>query len=403
MTARSLYQRRRGRRVRLSSGSRDRPARLRVLILPEWYPSESDRFAGVFVRDQARAASRFHDVTVLVHDPQARRAGDPSVTDGIEDGLHTVRVRTRTRPGSPAGRVAFLLAAARLIRSLQRRGRAPDVVHAHVFSAGFIALLLAHGRYPVVVSEHHSDFIEGKVRGRDARVAHIVFRHADMVCPVSACLKAHLEQFEPSARYEVVPNVVDVEEFETRAERPSRRDGATRLLVVASLSRQKGIEYLLEALAEVHRTHPDFTLEVVGDGPRRRELEQRARSRLPSGVVIFHGSRSRAEVAAFMAQADVLVAPSIVETFGVAVIEAVAAGLPIIATRAVPDHERLEGRFGIIVPPHDPEALREAVVAMLEGGWTVPADAALELTRSFSEPVVSRRWDEIYRALVRTS
>jgi glycosyltransferase involved in cell wall biosynthesis len=284
--------------------------------------------------------------------------------------------------------------------SLHRDGRSPDIVHAHVFSAGFIALLLARGRYPVVVSEHHTDFIDGKVRGRDALAAHLVFRYADMVCPVSTRLRRHLEALEPAGLYEVVPNVVDIETFTARAQRRWRRDGTTRLLVVAALSPQKGIEYLLDALAEVHRTHPDFTLEVVGDGPGRRELEQRAHDRLPSGVVTFHGSRSRAEVAEFMARADVFVLPTIVETFGVAVIEAVAAGLPVITTSAVPDHERLEGRFGIIVAPHDTAALRDAVLRMLKEGWTVPADAAIELTRSFSAAAVSRRWDEIYRALV---
>ena len=376
--------------------------RRRVLILPEWYPSASDPSSGGFVRDQALAAARRHDVTVLVHDPQGRSRRGVSICHGVEDGLRTVRVHTRTGSGTASGRIRFLLAAARLLRSWRRRGEAPDIVHAHVFSAGFLALLLSRGRYPVVLSEHHTDFIEGKVVGRDALIARFAFRHADLVCPVSARLMRCLEELEPSGRYEVVPNVVDVEAFVAN-ERPPRRAGTTRLLTVAMLSPQKGIEHLLDALAEVRLTRTDFTLDLVGDGPSRGKLERLARERLPPGVVTFHGTRSRAEVAAIMARSDVFVLPSIAETFGVVVIEALAAGLPIIATRAVPEYERLEGRFGIIVAPHDTEALRDAVLRMLEERWTVPRGDAVELARSFSAPVMSRRWDEVYGAVARAS
>ena len=351
-------------------GSR-RSDRLRVLMLPEWYPSASNPYAGVFVRDQAQAAARVHDVTVLIHDKRARAGRAASVSDGIEDGLRTIRVHTSAGPDTTAGRIAFLLAAARVLRNLSARGEGPEVIHAHVFSAGLIALLLSRRQWPVVVSEHHTDFIEGKVRGRDAVVARLVFKHADLVCPVSTSLKAHLQAFEPSGRYEVVPNVIDAESFTRPEHRGQIRTGPMRLLTAASLVPQKGIEYLLDALVEVRRTRSDFTLDVLGDGSSRSRLERIARERLP-GVVTFHGARRRTEVAAFMARSDVFVLPSVVETFGVALIEALAAGLPIIATRAVPDHERLAGRFGIIVAPHDTEALRDAVLRCSTVGGPCP-------------------------------
>ncbi len=370
---------------------------MRILIRPEWYPSASSPTAGVFIRDQARAAARLHDVTVLVHHPMPRARGEASVTTALEDGLRVVRVHTRMRLGTTRGRLEFLAIAALALRRMRRRGQGPDILHGHVFSSGFLALLLSHGRYPVVVSEHHTDFIEGKVRGRDAVVARFVFRHATLVCPVSGRLERHLEQFQPSGRYEVVPEVVDVEPFVPSAQQIARHGGPARLLVVALLSPQKGIEYLLDALAQVHDTRSDFVLDVVGDGPERPALEQLALVRLPSEVVSFHGERSRAEVAAFMARADAFVLPSVVETFGVVLIEALAAGLPIITTRAVPDYQRFEPPFGIVVQRRDAAALRDAVLAMLERGSTGSPAAALALARSFSEPAIGRRWDEIYR------
>jgi glycosyltransferase involved in cell wall biosynthesis len=401
-TERSFSRRRLGGIAgRLSSPSPRASERLRVLVLPEWYPSPEEPVSGVFVRDQARAAARAHDVTILFHDPRKCRNRWPFVSDRVEDGLRTVRVHTRTGPATTVGRIAFVFAAVRLLRTLRRRGEAPDIVHAHVYSAGLIALLLSRGSCPVVVSEHHSDFVEGKVRGNEARMARFVFRHASLVCPVSPSLLTHLEELEPSGRYEVVPNVVDVEAFVSRSERPAQGAGTKRLLVVALLSPQKGIAYLLDGLAEVYRTRQDFTLDVVGDGPLRLQLEQLARDRLPRSVVNFHGLLERDRVAELMTRADVLVVPSVVETFGVVVIEALAAGLPVIATRAVANHEYLQDRFGLVVAPCRAGSLRDAVLTMLDAGWTVPRGAALEVARSFSESVVSQRWSEIYRMLCR--
>lgn len=374
--------------------------RLRILVVPEWYPCESVPTSGVFIKDQALAAARFHDVTVLVHDPTPRPVGGAAVTSGMVDGLRVVRVRTRARHGTRAGRVAFLLVAARVLRRMRRHGQAPDIIHAHVFSAGLVALMLSRGRQPVVVSEHHTDFIEGKVAGWDARVASFVFRRADLVCPVSSRLKHHLEALQPSGRYAVVPEVVDVEAFlgmqPHRASRPR-----TRFLVVAMLSPQKGIEYLLEAFAQAHQTRADLTLDVVGDGPGRRVLENIAQSRLPAGVVRFHGERSRAEVASFMMDADVFVLPTVVETFCVVLIEAVAAGLPIITTTAVPDHTRF-ARLGLVVEPRDTDALRNAILKMLDQPLIPPQEVAIETAQSFSMLTVSQRWDHIYRTLART-
>jgi glycosyltransferase involved in cell wall biosynthesis len=370
----------------------------RVLIVPEWYPSKSEPSSGVFVRDQAKAVSGTHDVTVLFHDPDPRRAGEPPFSDCIEDGLRTIRVHTRSAHGTRAGRIAFLFVAARLVRDMRRRGEPADIVHAHVFSAGFVALVLSRlsrRGCAVVVTEHHTDFVEGKVVGRDARVARIVFKYADLVCPVSTRLKTHLEHLQPSGRYVVVPNVVDADAFALSRKHPLSHE-STRLLVVAGLTPQKGLEYLFAALAEVHQTRADFTLDIVGDGPRRSALEQIARERLPADAVTFHGMRTRQEVAEFMARSDVFVLPSIVETFGVVLIEALAAGLPIITTRAVPDHERLEGRFGIVVPPKDAGALRDAVLAMLDRRWKAPRNAAAEVVRSYSAATVSGQWSEVY-------
>jgi glycosyltransferase involved in cell wall biosynthesis len=267
-----------------------------------------------------------------------------------------------------------------------------------VFSAGFAALLLARGRCPVIVSEHNSDFIEGRIRGRAAAIAHLVFRRSRLVCAVSTRLRDHLAAFEPAGRYEVVPNVVDVELFASSTHETGRA-GSARLLTVATLAPQKGLEYLVQALAEARLTRGDVTLDLVGDGPCRASLEHLAGDMLPPGAITFHGARAREESAAMMAHSQVFVLPSVVETFGVVVIEALAAGMPIITTSAVPAGDDLPAGCARIVPPRDSSALAQAILALLESDRSPASEETRALVRSFSAPVVGQRWDAIYRSL----
>ena len=132
----------------------------KILIVPEWYPWPDRPGLGAWVREQARAVARENEVVVLASDRSGRSlAGGFGIVEGEEDGLRVVRVRYRAAAvpkGDFAARLAGMAAA---LRRLRRGGFEPDVVHAHVFSAGFPALLLARrSRAPLVVSEHYSGF-----------------------------------------------------------------------------------------------------------------------------------------------------------------------------------------------------------------------------------------------------
>lgn len=371
---------------------------MRVLILPEWYPAESQTAAGSFVRDQARAVSRLHDVRVMTHDPR-RLSGrsEPAVSESVEDGIRTLRIRTRFRRGTPAGRAEFTLLADRALRRLWRDGKPPDLIHAHVYASGLVALLLSRRRCPVVLSEHHSDFVEGLVDGRMSLAAHAVLKHARVVCPVSDALRDAMRRFEPLGHYEVVPNVVDSDPFVAARARLSSPPRSRRLLVVAFLNRQKGLEHLFKALAGLAETRRDFGVDIIGDGPCRPELEEFARGHLPPGLVTFHGVGKREAVAEAMALSHALVVPSVVETFGVVVIEAIAAGLPVVTTTAVPAREWIPPGAGMVVPPGDSQALADAIGVMMDRNQRPSHAAAALVAEHFSESVVAARWDEIYR------
>jgi glycosyltransferase involved in cell wall biosynthesis len=159
----------------------------------------------------------------------------------------------------------------------------------------------------------------------------------------------------------VIPNGVDHRAFAARTPRPRLRE----ILTVANLRPEKNHDVLLRAAAELARNHPDLRLRFAGAGPQRAALESLAASLGLSGRVELLGHRD--DVPALLAQADLFVLPSRSEAFPNGAIEAMAAGLPVVAsaTGGLSDliaHERT----GLLVPPGDAGALAAAMRRLIE-------------------------------------
>jgi len=159
---------------------------------------------------------------------------------------------------------------------------------------------------------------------------------------------------------QVVPNgVPDVGVQTRRAKRPT--PGRLRVGTVGRLSYEKGMDVLVEAFALVRRCLPDADLVVVGDGAERAALERLASERGLTGAVSFLGLRD--DVPALLGGFDVFVLPSRTEGLPMAILEAMSAGLPIVATAVggVPEVIR-HGRNGLLVRPEAPNDLADAIV-----------------------------------------
>ncbi len=317
---------------------------MKILVVPKWFPWPEQPVFGIFCREHARALATRHEVVVLASLATPRPDfGLYRLTDEVEEGIRTLRVRYRRPWLRPFALVCQTLGMLAARRRLRRDGFRPDVVHAHVFSAGLPALALARlWRAPLVVTEHYTGFQRGLVTGADRLTARVAFNGAALVAPVSRELEGHLREIAPRARYEVLPNTVDTDVFTV-----ADHDGHSprRLLNVGTLSEKKGQAYLLEALASLDDVH----LDVVGDGELRAALEAEAQG----APVTFHGEVPKEEVARMMSEADLFVLPSTHETFGCVLIEAMASGLPSVATAVGGVPEVLDEEAGELVAPRD--------------------------------------------------
>jgi glycosyltransferase involved in cell wall biosynthesis len=365
-------------------------------VVTPWYPRDGDG-AGSFVQDQVRAVSGRHDVAVL-HLDSGR--GGSLVRDERVNGVRVVRC-ARPLPAVPGGSaVGDGIGALAGLRRLRTTGFRPALLHAHVFAAGLAVLPAARMlRLPLVVSEHYSGLARGEVPARGRRAAAVVYRAAGLVSAPSRSLAGTIESVAPGVRVEVVPNPVDGRLFAPPAV-PRAPGPPHRLLTVASLEPVKGVAALLEAAGAVARERRDFRLTVIGDGSERARCEALVARLGLADVVELAGRRGRAEVAAAMAEADALVAPSEWETFSVAVAEGLLCGLPVLATRAGALPELVDDASGLLVERSDPGALAEGLRRLLGGlgGWDRGA-IARRAAGSWGSERIAERWDGLYLGL----
>jgi len=272
-----------------------------------------------------------------------------------------------------ARRLADPAAFLRYIRLLRREKF--DLVHAHGQDAGILAAAVRpFVRIPFVLTRHVLDEPDtGWREGLRARWALAGARRADAVIAVSSASADHLSRSAaiPRRTIDIVPNGIDIARFD-RADLSRKRSeirrrigitpGERMVLVIAALRRGKGHEVLIEAWPDLDRQLRGVRVVFVGGGERQTELEARCRGL--GAAVTFLGWRD--DIAELLTASDILVLPSFSEAYPTVLMEAAAAGRPVVATRVGGVAEIVKhGRTGLLVAPGDAPGLAEAVSAIL--------------------------------------
>lgn len=292
----------------------------------------------------------------------------------------------------------------RLLRLLQEERI--GLIHAHLTYASIWGALASRRTGVPCVATLHVPPSGAPPRSREglreALMVRVLDRWAERVIAVSgAAREAWIRRggLDPS-KIVVVGNGIEVEAF-----RPGMGTGTVEPLVttVSVLREGKGIEVLLEAAPAILEAHPRARFLVVGDGPLREALATRAERLGLGDRVIWAGFRR--DVPALLAASDLFVLPSLADAYPTALMEAMAAGLPTVSTRAGGIPEIVDDpRTGRLVPPGDPEALARAVSGLLSS----PAErdalgraAREEAVARFSTAAWAERLERIYEEAAR--
>ena len=408
---------------------------LDVLVVASWFPAIDDSTKGRFVSDQVealRATGRvspwiasFEPVGVgggPIFRRRQVRAIERNVGPVIRDdpglfnpsgshsasGIPVARVPIAGGGWGAGGTAHGSLHRDHALRRVADRRDLPPwaIVHAHTGypdGAGSIGLASRLG-VPLVVTEH-ATFVARIMADPWQRSAYRAsVRAAARFVAVSRTLGDELIAAIPEveAKLVVIPNTVDVAAFSAAPDVERRPE---ELLYVGYRTPVKAIDVLLTAFREIHAARPGATLRLIGASPSE-DMEAgwlRLAGELGiAGSVSFEGPALRADVARAMARASLLVHPSRRETFGVAAVEALAAGLPVIAGDTGPLREILgDGPdLGALVPVGDAPAFAAAVLRALDRRASFdPVLLRASVVDRFGAPAVANRLADLYREL----
>ncbi|HEU0192605.1 MAG TPA: glycosyltransferase [Gaiellales bacterium] len=334
---------------------------MRILLVSNMYPSRSRPEYGVFVAGLAEALrGRGHQVDeAVVRDP---------------------------RPGALRTPFKYAMLTARACSLARDR---PDAVYAHyLVPTGLSALLAARiAGAPAVITAHGQDVENARANPVMGVLTRQVLHRSAAVIAVSEYLSGRLP---PGARrVEVIDCGVDTERFQPA---PRAAGDGPRYLFIGSLTERKNPRRLLAAFAELG----EGSLAVAGGGPLETEL----RSAAPAAVR-FLGRLTPDGVRDALASADVLVAPSLVEPQGQVVLEGMACGRPVVATRVGGPAELVDERCGILVDPLDVGSIADGMRRAAR--LPVPCRAAVEVAEAHSRGLQAERIETLLEELTHRS
>lgn len=393
--------------------------RLRVLFVTPWYPYPEIPFGGVFVREHARAVQLYHDVIVLhglggtaqlpkyYQLEKDRFNEDPALSPQEQIPTYVMRYRKSTIPG--LDRIRRHWAVQRALRDIVQAQFKPDIIHAHIHRMALPSFLFGYrNKIPLVITEHHSAFPLKSLSSADILEARLAFKRAQTVMPVSKALQNSIKSHKIQANFKIVPNVVDTQLFapaNLNSTTKFQDSNAIRLLCVAGMpvTHVKGYPYLFDALAGMETQH-DWHLDIIGNGPMMDEYVERVSELNLSDRITFHGYQNKSEIVAAMQRANIFVLASIWDNMPCVLVEAMAMGLPIVATRIGGIPEVITDDYGLLAEPANSLSLGGALLKMMDTYTEYSPAKSVETARQkYSYRAVGYQLSEIYEEAIAKS
>jgi len=363
------------------------------LVCPYIYPEAGGVAQHVrFLYENLRLAG--HDVRIITasHGPQRSSEGD-IIRLGIG-----FSVRTNGSVGTLTFSPRYIGQVKRMLREEQF-----DLLHFHEPFVPFLSLFLLRESTSVNIATFHAyaGFSPSYELGSRVMRGHAARLHGRVA--VSAAARHFIDRFFPGD-YKVIPNGVDVPRYANAVPIARWQDGTPNLLFVGRHEPRKGLLDLLKAQRILRKAGYGTRLLVVGSGPQEREARRYVATRGLQGVV-FLGRVSDAEKAQLFRTADIYCSPATGgESFGIVLLEAMAAGTPIVASD-IHGYKGVvrRGREGLLVPPRDPKGLAEAIGKLLDDpGLRARMGAAGQArAEDFSWPRVTAKVEEYYGFVIR--
>lgn len=373
---------------------------MKVLIVARGYPTEKYKMNGIFEFDQAKALvqSGVNVVYAAIDVRSIRRWRKWGIETNIVDGvkIYALNLPMGKIP-KPILRKISELGLKYLYRRIIKVFGKPDVVHAHFTEIGYLTskLKLKH-KFPLVLTEHYSQIMKDNIEPKLFKIAKDTYRSADVVIAVSVKLKQLIEdKFNIQAKY--IPNIVDTELFKYTSKKETN---CFKFVSVGSLKYGKRMDLLIEAFSFAFKNNSKASLTIFGEGPERQKLEELIKKDNMERQIELKGMQSRKTIAAFLRDSDCFVLASQSETFGVAYVEAMASGLPVIATKCGGPEGFIDNRNGVLISVDNKESLITAMRSFYDGSYNFnKKEISSNICEVFSPEAISEKLFHLYEKI----
>ncbi len=385
---------------------------MKVCIVTTAFPRWPQDNRGTFILEAARAvqAQGAQVRVIAMHSPGTKTR---EVMDSIEvirpPYLWPERLEVLQKEG---GGLPIMWRKSRLARceilpffmahtlAIMRFARDCDIIHANwTLSAAAAWTGQFYHRRPILVTLQGSDIYQATQLPLVSRFTAMVLKRSSRVLAISKSLaEATIALGISPSQVEVVSDGVDTDKF-----CPSGEERKSFIVFVGSLIERKGLRHLIRAMSQVRREFPECRLVIIGEGPQQAELNSLADSLGIADNVSFVGPQTPVQISQWMQQARLFVLPSVEEGLGVVLLEALASGTPCVATSVGGIPDVVSPEVGILVPPAEPDALAEAIIALWRDRqrWEMASRRARErAVERFSWKSIACHLVELYQAVI---
>lgn len=338
---------------------------MKILVVSRGFPTKRYPLNGIFEWDQAKALKEYgHEVIFVAIDLRSiRRKRKFGLSVFEQDGIKVYNYNL------PIGKMPYAIAKifswkaySKVLKKIFKTQNI-DIAHYHFGVGATAKAIKAKNKYGLnyIVTEHSSWINNNTITNSERKRLKELYANSVANIAVSPNFRDKLQKMYEE-KFVYIPNIVDLQAFENVSKRP--HDGFT-FISVGNLIKSKGMDKLIEGFKIIHEKYSDSKLIIVGDGEEKQNLQSIVAREGLSDSVTFTGRKTREEIAEYMSVSDAFVLMSKSETFGVVYIEAMACGLPVIATKCGGPEGFVDDTNGILVEVDNINQLVNAMEYMI--------------------------------------
>ena len=389
--------------------------KLNILFLSSWYPNRVLPTLGNFVQKHAEAVAIYQNVIALYVCSDAKNKEKFEIVESDLNNVHTINVYykkvTHSIPLLSQLQKANRYIKAHLIglKIVKQKFIAIDLVHHNIlYPAGVIAWYLKKSKgIPYIITENWTGYLPSKNTHQSwiqKMLSKKIARNANCITPVSKDLQDAMINHGFDSNYEIIYNVTDTKLFH-----PAKDKNQTEKIKIVHISTlddaHKNVSGMLRATEKLSKLRNDFEIWFIGDGDATPHIKTATDLGIHKTFAFFDGTKTTAEVAKIMRNANCFLLFSNYENLPCVMVEALASGIPIVSSTAGGIPEHITDNLGILVEPLDEEgllnALNKAIDKIKEGKYN-SEELSNYAINNFSYQKVGEKFVDLYQRILAT-